>query len=462
VNHGLIVPERFILAVRSSGYRGTSSAVAELVDNGVQAGASVIGVSVSKDPGREYPITVRVVDNGCGMSAPELREALRFGGTTRFNDRSGLGRFGMGLPNASLSQSRRLDVVTWKSRRAVYRAYLDADEIAAGDATELTAPTRIGFDTPGTVPVSWKSGTVVSWTRCDRLDFQRPSTLVRKMRIVLGRMFRHLIWGGLKLTINDEEIVPLDPLFLEDHSLTRGGTLFSKERFEVRTPGAREGAGSLDVTFSRLPVEEWHSLPSEQKRRMGVTGGAGVSVVRAGREIDYGWHFMGSKRKQNYDDWWRCEVMFQPDLDDLFGVTHTKQGINPTPELLSFLVPHTEAVARAGYLEVGKAFRAAAGTGARDSGGEGGRGWRVLANGSSPFFEPDAVDDKARPLINRDHPFATRAEVLAKAPRELLEALLSSAAVAEAEGSKADQQAIRRFRERWSTLLWQSLAGGGG
>jgi hypothetical protein len=50
------------------------------------------------------------------------------------------------------------------------------------------------------------------------------------------------------------------------------------------------------------------------------------------REIDKGWYFMGKKRQENYDDWWRCEVRFPPAIDELFGVTHSKQGISPVQE----------------------------------------------------------------------------------------------------------------------------------
>lgn len=457
MNHGLIVPERFVLATRSSGYRGTSSAVAELVDNSVQAGARAIEIGVTSTPEREYPIMVSVADNGCGMSRAAVREALKFGGTTRFDDRSGLGRFGMGLPNASLSQSRRFDVVTWKNRKAAYHAYLDADEIASGAVTEIPAPTRVGHTALPPIARSWTSGTVVSWGRCDHLDFQRKSTLMRKMQIALGRMFRHLIWDGLALTINGRPVVPIDPLFLGDHSVTQGGKVFSSKRFEVKAPTQVHELGHIHVTFSRLPVEEWHSLPTDEKRRRGVTGGRGVSIVRAGREIDYGWHFMGRKRRQNYDDWWRCEVRFNPELDDLFGVTHTKQGINPTSELLSFLVPHTEAVARAVYQDVGKAFRRAAEQASETPSTEESP-WIRRSTGSDPFFEPVGTAETAQPSINLDHPFAAHAEQLGEAPRRLIEALISSAALAESEGSLADQRAIRRYRERWSCLLLDALS----
>ena len=56
---------------------------------------------------------IAVLDNGSGMDATTLRMALQFGNGTRLDDRSGIGRFGMGLPNASISQAARVDIWTW-------------------------------------------------------------------------------------------------------------------------------------------------------------------------------------------------------------------------------------------------------------------------------------------------------------------------------------------------------------
>ena len=61
---------------------------------------------------------------------------------TRFNDRSGLGRYGMGLPNSSLSQARRVTVYTWQSGSPAYKSYLDVDEIASGTMTKVPAPRK--------------------------------------------------------------------------------------------------------------------------------------------------------------------------------------------------------------------------------------------------------------------------------------------------------------------------------
>ena len=99
------------------------------------------------------------------------------------------------------------------------------------------------------------------------------------------------------------------------------------------------------MRFVELPLEQFHDLPVDAKRMLGIVKGAGVSMVRAGREIDYGWYLMGEKRKENYDDWWRCEVCFAPELDEYFGVTHSKQGVNPSVSLRSWLSADLGAVA---------------------------------------------------------------------------------------------------------------------
>lgn len=63
--------------------------------------------------------------------------------------------------------------------------------------------------------------------------------------------------------------------------------------------------------------------------------------------MDYGWFFMGGKRKENYDDWWRAEVSFDPVLDEVFGITHTKQQIRPQEVLTKAIEGDMEATAKA-------------------------------------------------------------------------------------------------------------------
>jgi hypothetical protein len=84
--------------------------------------------------------------------------------------------------------------------------------------------------------------------------------------------------------------------------------------------------------------------------------------MRADCEIDRGWYFMGAKRRENYDDWWRSEINFEPVLDELFGITHGKQGISPRPEMLAALEIDLEPIARALNNRVRQGFELAKAT----------------------------------------------------------------------------------------------------
>ena len=343
----IVALDRFIQATRDSGYKGTANAIAELVDNSVQAGASRVEVHILKDDRDEVaPLSVYVRDDGGGMTPFTLRQALRFGGSSRFDDRAGLGRYGMGLPNSSLSQARTVTVYSWVEPHVVYSSYLDVDEIADGILTDVPVPGRV--DCPLDADPS-PSGTIVAWTRCDRLDYKRVGFLERRLAAALGRRFRHFIFAGLRLTINGSPVQALDPLYLHPAALFQGGRRFGEPIvYEVRADpdDPASDLGEVTVTFSELPVHEWHDLSNKEKRQLGVSKGAGVSVIRGGREVDYGWFFMGGKRRENYDDWWRCEVSFDPVLDEAFGITHTKQQVQPKAHLLEVLVPDLEAAAR--------------------------------------------------------------------------------------------------------------------
>jgi DNA topoisomerase VI subunit B len=135
----LIDPVNFLLATRDAGYRSTSQAVAEFVDNAIQAKARRVHIEVSPSPDSRYPLQVSVIDDGTGMDAEGLAHALTFGGSSRFNDRTSLGRYGMGLPNGALSRAQRVEVYSWQGSD-VLRSYLDIDAVTACPFTGCREP----------------------------------------------------------------------------------------------------------------------------------------------------------------------------------------------------------------------------------------------------------------------------------------------------------------------------------
>jgi hypothetical protein len=499
--HDIIKLEQFIEATRDSGYKSTSSSLAELIDNSFEAGATDIEIHFAESSTRQIQVSVR--DNGCGMTPTVLRLALRFGGSTRFNSRKGTGRYGMGLPNSSLNRARRVDVYTWRKPEIVWWSYLDIDEVASGKITSVPEPKRAKFKSSDR-PKHSRSGTVVVWSKCDRLDYRNLKKLISKLNKFLGQTFRHEIWGGKSLRINGVYVRPIDPMFLRKGDNLIGAVSYGAPlTFEIRIPqivGDGSSLSTVRVTFSELPIETWHHLSNDDKRIHGITKSAGASIVRSGREIDYGWFFMGSKRKENYDDWWRCELHFDAALDELFGVTHTKQGIHPTAILRSILSPDIERVAhllngrvRERYLKVrsGAArstaiYRAesrdhlleppaksrlkkgnvkSGSAHAINNGGiVSGFAYRIehRALDEPSFFVPLPTSSELVVLLNEEHPFYERVyhpivdarDIKVRALHGYLELLLLAAARAECSVTSSQKiKWARSMRESWSKTL---------
>ncbi len=341
----------FVLAMRDSGYKSLAHAVAEIVDNSLDAQASTITIKLLADTNGKTILLI--ADDGHGMSRQTLGRALSFGWSSKFGNRGGLGRYGMGLPNSCLSHARRVDVYSWQNSGSILHTYFDIDDVLVKGKTNL--PSVQPGNIPGPFqPIPTKSGTLIVWSNCDRLQSPTPRLLMH-LKQTLGRIFRYFLWNGKRIIINDGPVLPIDPLMIRDCPLEPGAAVYGEKLTYSVDPDLsldKKTRSTVEVSFSLLPVKEWHSLPNEEKRRLGITRGGGVSIVRAGREIDFGWFFMGSKRKENYDDWWRCEIRYSPDLDELFGLTHTKQDVNPSIIMNKILIPDMSAIARSLNREV--------------------------------------------------------------------------------------------------------------
>jgi hypothetical protein len=490
--------ERFVNAARDAGYRNISAALAELIDNAFQARARTVRIVFERSS--DGDVNVITSDNGTGMKPAVLREALQFGGSTRFNSRTGLGRFGMGLPNSSLSHAKRVDVLSWTSKNRVFRTYLDVDEVVSGKLKSVSAVLRASSTHAKT-----KSGTVIVWSKCDRIVYGNEEAFLATVRQSLGRIFRKYIQSGKRIFVGSELVPAVDPLFLDTVYSKSAECFGPKLNYEIALPISSGKTSTVTVQFVRLPVEKWHRLSNEQKRKMGISKGAGISIVRCGREIDYGWFFMGLKRKENYDDWWRCEICFDPDLDEMFGVTNTKQGIRPTKNLVNILTPDLEQIAhklngkvRTNFAHLRAASRRSNGekTAARrdhllepppkpSAGGDrlvhfklnsipnrmpngntnvGGLSYRFEAQkiGDPSFFIPIITGNEIVLLLNKNHPFyeciyaptVRLSSVETKLIRQFVELMLLSAGRAECSVSPSDGHSlIKRMREEWGRVL---------
>src|SRR5207249_4224451 len=108
-------------------------------------------------------------------------------------------------PNAALSQAKRVTVHSWRSRRRTWSAYLDVDEVVSGDLCEIPQP--VSSKPPHQCP--YPSGTIIHLTKCDRLDTDHLPSLVRRLRHDIGRRFRHHLWRGVSIHLNDKPVPPI-------------------------------------------------------------------------------------------------------------------------------------------------------------------------------------------------------------------------------------------------------------
>ena len=338
---------------RSVGYRNPIYALAEIIDNSVEAKSKHIEilcaekyVYLSKRHTRHLE-KIAIIDDGVGMNKEELWNSLIAGEGTH-HDTKGIGKFGLGLTQSSMSQCKHVTVYSWLNPDEVLFT-----EININDSTKhglgATEPQKTKL------PKIWKdkskqlknlkSGTMVVWEDIDRIRSKRSQTLVMNLEKLVGRIYRKFITkNNLKInvvifdldtnkTIDEQSILQNDPLYqtvptrlpspwnktpmfqidgdkleeivpVDGHDVIIRCTLATKE---ARKPIGGRAAGSLP-----------HGKHANSN--------LGISLIRADREL-----YLDTNLCQTYDPlerWWGVELEFPTALDDVFGVSNTKQDAN--------------------------------------------------------------------------------------------------------------------------------------
>ena len=372
-------------ALRSSGYKSIDSAVAELIDNSIEAGAHDVFVIMKE---RIDPVTRRnavyefgILDNGSGMDISKLACCLGIGYTTK-SDRRGMGRFGVGLPQASLHVTPSVEVYSWTEDdgpidedEPVRRVWLDINKVKTGEQEEINDPELQEIPAQFRRFLHYRTlerefdftehGTLVYWKNCDNVKPKTMSALNDKLEFALGRKFRHLIADGTHnirlITIGHEDqaidVLPNDPLFLMKPNYVLGNPddpanisprknihctepIFAPYGDEVRIPipytDKQTGESKISdiiIHFSKVRNEFYDQTaissgdPGNKPIGKYTKKLEGISIVRSGREIDFGVFDFYDKTNHPYHRWWGCEICFEPVLDELFGVANNKQQV---------------------------------------------------------------------------------------------------------------------------------------
>ena len=343
-----VSPAQALQSMRDSDF-DCYSAYAEAIDNSIQANATEINIQFDTEKRRgnyEHIKRIAFIDDGDGMDQDLIHNCLVLGYSSRFNDRSGIGRFGVGMTMGAIHECRHVSVF---SRDKDQRDWLTTSlNIKSSDDGSVLIDPPKSSKFPDWVtdlkPVG--SGTAVVWSDYDR-QVENGRKIIDECKIYFGRVFRNFIWDGLKIFINGELINAIDPLYV-----TMKNTKFPKD-----TPAALAAPILLDWTIPE-DIAEYEgqkdtitiklSLLNEEIRGFRGSGdrvdvkdryidrNQGISITRKGREVAYGPipYWPGNEKWFTQPDrYWGCEIEFSPLLDRVFQVKNIKRGAVPVHEL---------------------------------------------------------------------------------------------------------------------------------
>ena len=323
-------PSVLIESMRDIGY-SLQTAVADVIDNSITAGANRIDLLV--DIQSDLPI-IGILDNGCGMSMIELKEAMRPGTKNPLENRSkhDLGRFGLGLKTASFSQCRRLTILT-SCKGVTSCAVWDLDIVAAKDKWIIEILSD--FEK---IPWSNKldsSGTLVVWQKLDRLvgrgvnaTLENTSRQIKETASHLELVFHRFLAGEadlkmIKMFVNGRNLIPHDP-FNSKHPATISSP---KETYEL--DGKQITLQSFTLPHhKKITPDEWEKYAGTE----GYVKNQGFYLYREKRLIVHGTWF-GLIKQTEPTKLARVKIDMSNGMDALWKIDVKKASAQPPTQI---------------------------------------------------------------------------------------------------------------------------------
>jgi hypothetical protein len=349
----LVSTGRAVASLRESDF-DTCSAVGEVIDNSLQAESSNIKMVLHEKEisGRGITRGTKVVhkcafgDDGIGMDADTLHHCLQLGFSSRYNDRKGIGRFGVGMTLAAISQCQRIEIYSkTKGTTGWLKTHIDLEEIVDDPNIPEPAPSELPDEYRDLAGA--ESGTLVVWDKFDRQpdSLENVKHWVRRTyrkfigteRVENGKII--VVDNAVSIVLNGEILTPFDPLYAvtnPDIPTEDRAQLFEIIEFDMPIPddaGVDQKTSKVIVQMSFTP-ESWRpegggaSGRTPEAKAAKLDENEGFSVLRANREVFYDsmGHFKPKVHADGLDRWWSAEILFEPVLDRYFSVRNIKRG----------------------------------------------------------------------------------------------------------------------------------------
>tara|TARA_Y100000589_G_scaffold95896_1_gene90509 strand:+ start:91 stop:1512 length:1422 start_codon:yes stop_codon:yes gene_type:complete len=366
-----------IESIRDIGY-SLETAIADLVDNSISAGANNIKILLINDSDNKPFLSVE--DDGEGMSEEELLSAMRLGSkdpniVRRKND---LGRFGLGLKTASFSQCRQLTVESFKSGKSTSMTW-DLDLVRQKNAWVV----RKNFF------VDREIGTKIIWNKIDRTKLEINSvytnSILNNICEHLSLVFHRFIDGSS--SIEKKVNIYINGNLLESYNPFNESNI-ATIKSEKRVYSYKGGNIKIQsfVLPSRLKIDhdEWKKYEGEG----GYAKNQGFYVYRANRLIIKGTWF-GLLKKSEFTKLCRVRIDIDNDLDTDWKIDVKKSKASPPKQIRDFLGEFMASVEIQGkrvYFRIPQKSK----------------------DDEMPIWQKVSKDSKSYYVINRSHPLINK------------------------------------------------------
>ena len=370
---GVVLVEAFLKGIRDLGYKNTPYALNEINDNSFQAGARNIHYELI---GTKNKINEMVIyDDGHGMVKDMLTVAVTWGGTHRQGSRKGFGKYGYGLPSASLSIAKKYTIYSKVKKGDWHKIVFDITKLETSDKPSLddirSVPEKCqlpkfikSFEGKNLVAGKLESGTIIHYEELDKISPTTINTLKNNLLFDFGQTYFKLL-NTTKMYIDNQEVMPVDPCFAtpgmkgyedemnnltvqdEDyHEMTReikdeeGNIHEIQIRWCKLHPlfAVRNDSDEKDIVQAAIKGK-LSSIKADTKsfRWKVMTQNHGIVFRRLGRRMDVVKTIGGENFANPNARYARCEINFPPVLDEHFAVNTSKQQIIPNERFVQTL-----------------------------------------------------------------------------------------------------------------------------
>lgn len=340
---------RVMDGLRDTGYT-FYTAVADVLDNSIAANATKVRVELQMDV--NHKLNLYIADNGIGMDAEGLENAMTYGSRVR-EDKHSLGKFGLGLKTASTAFCRSLSLLSKTTTSDYAKVTWDLDHVAEVNEWELLDGELLDEEIDLLEDVTeGGSGTLVIWDKVDRLlkkdykNYQMAfNNLVSNLAFHLSMVFQRFLdpnytsARNVEIILNGKTLSAWDPFCksemrrLEDGSIDKSGTvLVGKTKYDLTDELSDDVISSCNVEAWVLPRKEFFTSPDAYSEARVKNTMEGFYVYRENRLIYHG-DWLDIYTPDPHFSLLRVDLSFDSTFDDFFKVDIKKSTVTLNEEL---------------------------------------------------------------------------------------------------------------------------------